>query len=136
VADKGETPNDRNDRAIRVAAKWYTARLPSKEIILLTSDADNRSKALESGVKAMTMEEYTSSKVKDVAVVDLVAWCGPPMVCRCCGPGASAAPCAHAPCGSILLQEQRARVRLQGSQGTARVWQEAAEAVQRACGLQ
>lgn len=30
--EAGETPNDRNDRAIRVAAAWYTARLPGHKV--------------------------------------------------------------------------------------------------------
>ena len=30
--EAGESPNDRNDRAIRVAAAWYTARLPGHKV--------------------------------------------------------------------------------------------------------
>ena len=52
----GESPNDRNDRAIRVAAAWYTQRLPGVEVLLLTNDADNRRKALAEGVKAMSVQ--------------------------------------------------------------------------------
>jgi exosome complex exonuclease DIS3/RRP44 len=40
-----ETPNDRNDRAIRVATAWYAAHLPTMRITLLTNDKDNRAKA-------------------------------------------------------------------------------------------
>ncbi len=40
-----ETPNDRNDRAIRVATAWYAAHLPSLHITLLTNDKGNRAKA-------------------------------------------------------------------------------------------
>jgi PIN domain len=43
--EAGESPNDRNDRAIRVAAAWYQARLPPGRVLLLTNDADNRRKA-------------------------------------------------------------------------------------------
>ena len=53
--EDGETPNDRNDRAIRVAAAWYTKRLPDMEILLLTNDADNRRKANVEGVTAMSV---------------------------------------------------------------------------------
>lgn len=30
--EEGESPNDRNDRAIRVATQWYTKRLPSMKV--------------------------------------------------------------------------------------------------------
>jgi len=42
---QGESPNDRNDRAIRVASAWLAAHLPSIRITLLTNDKDNRAKA-------------------------------------------------------------------------------------------
>ena len=43
----GESPNDRNDRAIRRAAKWYAEHLAGKgiNVVLLSDDADNRAKA-------------------------------------------------------------------------------------------
>ena len=56
TAEPGESPNDRNDRAIRVAAAWYDARLaPSMPILFLTNDADNRRKAQEAGLRALTV---------------------------------------------------------------------------------
>ena len=36
--EAGESPNDRNDRAIRVAAKFYARALPGKRVVLLTND--------------------------------------------------------------------------------------------------
>ena len=49
----GESPNDRNDRAIRAAAAWYTRRLQQRmRVILLTNDADNRRKAAAEGIDA------------------------------------------------------------------------------------
>ncbi len=49
----GESPNDRNDRAIRAAAAWYTHRLqPRMRVVLLTNDADNRRKAAAEGIDA------------------------------------------------------------------------------------
>ena len=48
----GESPNDRNDRAIRAAAAWYTRRLPRMRVVLLTNDADNRRKAVAEGIDA------------------------------------------------------------------------------------
>jgi exosome complex exonuclease DIS3/RRP44 len=49
-----ESPNDRNDRAIRVAAKWYQEHLKDTgaEIVLLTNDRDNKKKAIEMGINA------------------------------------------------------------------------------------
>lgn len=50
----GESSNDRNDRAIRVATKWYDNHLKMKKrhirAVLLTDDADNRRKAIEDGI--------------------------------------------------------------------------------------
>ncbi|KAL4428262.1 hypothetical protein ABPG75_002351 [Micractinium tetrahymenae] len=72
--EPGETPNDRNDRAIRVAAAWYTARLPTQKVILLTDDADNRRKAVEMGVEALSTAAYTRQRASDAPELqDLVA---------------------------------------------------------------
>ena len=54
--EPAESPNDRNDRAIRVASAWYAQRLPQMDILLLTNDAENRRKALEQGLKAMSIQ--------------------------------------------------------------------------------
>uniref|UniRef100_A0AAR2LJU2 DIS3 homolog, exosome endoribonuclease and 3'-5' exoribonuclease n=1 Tax=Pygocentrus nattereri TaxID=42514 RepID=A0AAR2LJU2_PYGNA len=54
--EQGESINDRNDRAIRVAAKWYTEHLnkaPSVgelKVVLLTNDRANRDKAEQNGL--------------------------------------------------------------------------------------
>ena len=63
--EAGESPNDRNDRAIRVAAAWYTARLPGQKIILLTDDADNRRKAGEMGVEALGSAAYAKQRAAE-----------------------------------------------------------------------
>lgn len=55
-AEPSESPNDRNDRAIRVAAAWYAQRVPAMPVILLSNDADNRRKAAEAGVTAMSVQ--------------------------------------------------------------------------------
>lgn len=54
---KGETINDRNDRAIREGSRWYDDHLaaPKKSrirTVLLTDDAGNREKAIASGLLA------------------------------------------------------------------------------------
>lgn len=59
----GESPNDRNDRAIRVATSWYTTHLSASQpkaknkhisMVLLTDDADNCQKAKAEGLIAST----------------------------------------------------------------------------------
>ena len=54
--EPGESPNDRNDRAIRVGTAWYKQRLPQMKIYLLTNDADNRRKALSEHLDAMSVQ--------------------------------------------------------------------------------
>lgn len=52
----GESSNDRNDRAIRVATQWYDNHMQAKKnrvrAVLLTDDVGNRTKALEEGILA------------------------------------------------------------------------------------
>lgn len=59
----GETSNDRNDRAIRVATDWYDLHLKGKKIrtVLMTDDVGNREKALASGILACSVLEYIQS---------------------------------------------------------------------------
>lgn len=54
--EPGESPNDRNDRAIRVGTAWYTEKLPQMKIYMLTNDADNRRKALSEHLDAMSVQ--------------------------------------------------------------------------------
>lgn len=63
VQEPGESPNDRNDRAIRVAAAWYSKRVPSMKIILVTADALNREKALSEGLHAFSVPAYAQTKL-------------------------------------------------------------------------
>ncbi|KAJ7555172.1 hypothetical protein O6H91_05G024900 [Diphasiastrum complanatum] len=69
----GESPNDRNDRAIRVASQWYQRHLGgSTKILLLTNDAENRKKAREEGIIAETVQAYVQALGKP-ELLDLVA---------------------------------------------------------------
>ena len=76
-ADPGESPNDRNDRAIRVAAAWYTQRMPTMRIVLLTDDSNSRRLANEMGVVAVGTREFceglTEAKGATPDLLDLVA---------------------------------------------------------------
>lgn len=68
----GESANDRNDRAIRVATAWYEKHLAMSadsektaiKVVLLSDDANNRTKALEQGITAFTISDYVRS-IKD-----------------------------------------------------------------------
>ena len=60
--EPGESANDRNDRAIRTACKWYQKHLDLStgveggvkvKVVLLTNDIDNRNKAQQDGITAL-----------------------------------------------------------------------------------
>lgn len=69
----GESPNDRNDRAIRVATQWYQKHLGSAvRVLLVTNDRENKRKANEEGILAETVESYVKS-LGQPALLDLVA---------------------------------------------------------------
>uniref|UniRef100_A0A8C0IF32 Exosome complex exonuclease RRP44 n=1 Tax=Bubo bubo TaxID=30461 RepID=A0A8C0IF32_BUBBB len=76
---RGESSNDRNDRAIRVAVKWYNEHLKKIEdeekiqVIFLTNDRTNKEKALEEGITAYTCEEYIKSLTANPDLVDRLA---------------------------------------------------------------
>lgn len=55
--EPGESSNDRNDRAIRVAARWYSEHLKGCQsdgdelrVVLLTNDLGNKQKAEENNL--------------------------------------------------------------------------------------
>jgi len=55
----GESPNDRNDRCIRVAAAWFERQLQGEHTVeLVTNDRECRSRALEQGLKCHTVYEW------------------------------------------------------------------------------
>ena len=70
-----ETANDRNDRAIRVAAKWYKKHLEINQddvemnervqVVLLTNDRDNAEKAREDGINTFTSRKLVT---KDLTI--------------------------------------------------------------------
>ncbi|KAI8464454.1 MAG: hypothetical protein J3K34DRAFT_526194 [Monoraphidium minutum] len=73
-AAPGESPNDRNDRAIRAVAKWYKERVPSLRVLLLTNDAANRALAASEGVEALHLAAYARERRSDAPeLMDLVA---------------------------------------------------------------
>lgn len=60
-----ESANDRNDRAIRVSALWYKKHLKfsgkEHKIVLLTSDAGNKEKAVGLGITCHSVFDYVKS---------------------------------------------------------------------------
>lgn len=78
--EPGESANDRNDKAIRVAAKWYSEHLKKfkstsegLQVILLTNDQGNKEKAEESGLLVFKFEEYIKSLTANPELVDRLA---------------------------------------------------------------
>lgn len=72
---KDETPNDANDRAIRIASLIFHDALEDVgETILLTNDEDNRKKAHSENLRAMSIHQYASQHLKEYPeVLDLLA---------------------------------------------------------------
>lgn len=58
----GESTSDRNDRAIRMAAKWYNTHLNLDHIkiktVLLTDDAQNRELAKNEGIPTISSKIF------------------------------------------------------------------------------
>ncbi|KAG8690408.1 exosome catalytic subunit dis3 [Ceratobasidium sp. 423] len=87
VRQPEETPNDRNDRGIRLSASWYAKHYttawghrssPGPEIVLLTDDAENRRKAIKDGIKTLSagweiVREYVTGTKNSAALLDLLA---------------------------------------------------------------
>lgn len=52
---RGESPNDYNDRMIRVAANWYNKHLKGRmKVLLLSSDEASKAKAIDEGIPTMS----------------------------------------------------------------------------------
>ncbi|CAE6442699.1 unnamed protein product [Rhizoctonia solani] len=81
VRQAEETPNDRNDRGIRVSASWYAKHYAaawnnqssSPEIVLLTDDAENRRRAAKEGITTLSVKEYVTGTKNSAALLDLLA---------------------------------------------------------------
>ena len=69
----GESANDRNDRAIRVACKWYEKHLKRNNIavVLLSNDAENRRIAKEEmSLTCETVRNYIETFKESSELVD------------------------------------------------------------------
>jgi exosome complex exonuclease DIS3/RRP44 len=73
--EDGESINDRNDRAVVRAAKWYSEHMPQKKcplIVVLTDDQANLQKAKAGGVTAQTLSEYVSGLEDADRMLDMI----------------------------------------------------------------
>ncbi|KAF9088934.1 exosome catalytic subunit dis3 [Mortierella sp. GBA35] len=73
---KDESPNDRNDRAIRVATKWYGNHIkdlsPKVSVVMMTDDAGNRDKATADGLQAISVKWYIE-KLDNAEILDMMS---------------------------------------------------------------
>lgn len=74
---ESETPQDRNDRATRVAADWYNLHLAQAlrcaelpRAVLLTNDKDNLARAKLLGLEAFSALQYARSLLGNPSLVD------------------------------------------------------------------
>ncbi|KIV78499.1 hypothetical protein PV11_10209 [Exophiala sideris] len=76
--EEGETINDRNDRAVRRAAAWYTTHLAKvtkkpPAIVVLTNDQENRKKSKKENLVALSLREYVGGLDDADRLLDMVS---------------------------------------------------------------
>ncbi|KAG9019626.1 exosome catalytic subunit dis3, partial [Tulasnella sp. 427] len=88
VRTEDETPNDKNDRSIRVATQWYNEHIIKARhhgttertipvVVLLTDDLANRERAKDCGIPAIRVKDYVSSLPEAGHLLDVLATNGP-----------------------------------------------------------
>ncbi|KAB8349446.1 hypothetical protein FH972_023473 [Carpinus fangiana] len=90
VRDHGETINDRNDRAVRSATKWYAnhladvvmARSRCPSIVMISDDNDNLRKAKVEGVDAQSLADYVSELEDSERLLDMISQAKTPQSLR------------------------------------------------------
>ncbi|KAM3550380.1 hypothetical protein MY1884_008275 [Beauveria asiatica] len=77
--EPNESVNDRNDRAVRQAVKWYGEHLAAQAgkgeapaVVMLTDDRDNIRKAKKEGIEASTLRDYIGSLAHGENLLDLI----------------------------------------------------------------
>ena len=85
VRDIGESINDRNDRAVRKAVKWYSEHLVqavkaaggrSKQtptVVMLSDDKDNLRKAKSDGIEASSLKNYVNGLENADQLLDMIS---------------------------------------------------------------
>ena len=73
-----ESPNDRNDRAIRVVCQFYKRHLGElgSRVVHITNDAASRELATQEGLQAQTMAHFVKTHTKDPEILDRLAAVG------------------------------------------------------------
>lgn len=76
---KGESINDRNDRAIRKVCEFYTQHLgqhvdaaKQPQVLLLTNDVNNRQQAKRDGLIALGLKGYVSELADPGQLIDMI----------------------------------------------------------------
>ncbi|KAK7744192.1 exosome catalytic subunit dis3 [Cytospora paraplurivora] len=76
--EAGETVNDRNDRAVRRAVKWYSEHLAKTKakkvptVVMLSNDRENLRKAREEGSAACSLGEYVKGLENADELMDMI----------------------------------------------------------------
>ncbi|KAL8701037.1 MAG: hypothetical protein Q9224_000689 [Gallowayella concinna] len=84
VREKGETINDRNDRAVRAAVSWYGSHLETSArdggrsqqcpaIVMLSDDKDNLRKAKAAKLIACSLKDYVSGLDDADRLLDMIS---------------------------------------------------------------
>lgn len=80
--EEGETINDRNDRAIRLACAWYKSHIEkaaaatgskAPEIVMISNDRDNLKKAKKDGLACASIRDYLESISGAEELVDMIS---------------------------------------------------------------
>ncbi|KUI60388.1 Exosome complex exonuclease dis3 [Cytospora mali] len=76
--ETGETVNDRNDRAVRRAVKWYSEHLAKTKakkvptVVMISNDRENLRKAREEGSAACSLGEYVKGLQNADELMDMI----------------------------------------------------------------
>ncbi|THV04768.1 RNB-domain-containing protein [Dendrothele bispora CBS 962.96] len=89
VREEDETPNDRNDRGIRIATAWYNTHISLTRppirgqtknapptVVLMTEDAANRQKAEQAGISCISVRKYVEGMKDASQLLDLLSATG------------------------------------------------------------
>ena len=68
----GESANDRNDRAIRMACAWYAKHMKEHNInvILLSNDAENRKLSIEMSLICLSARNYIENLKESAQLIE------------------------------------------------------------------
>jgi len=76
--EEGESINDRNDRAVRKAVKWYSDHLAKTKakklpaVVMLSNDRINLQRAAQEGVHALNLADYVGQLKDGDRLLDLI----------------------------------------------------------------